>query len=208
MSYESLADQLRRTADTLAANASRLQGTKLAEAADKVAAALKKLEAALQAALKESDPAVFALRDLLETKDARSALDAPTLKALAKRVSGKALTLKATDTPEDRRRRFLDAMVKLEKAHEATVALRALLEAASRPAPDPSDRERVLDEVWRLAKLGEMELEVERERLLANPQLLRAMALHTYVKVTVKSAPRTIFANLLKFARRVQENTA
>lgn len=208
MSYQSLADQLRRTADTLAAHAARLQGTKLADAAGKVAAALKKLDAALQDALKGSDPAVFALRDLLETRDARSALDTPALKALAKRASGKALTLKATDTPEDRRRRFLDAMVKLERVHDATVALRALLEAASRPAPDPSDRERVLEEVWRLAKLGETELEVEKERLLANPQLLRAMALHTYVKVTAKSSPKTVFANLLKFARRVQENTA
>jgi hypothetical protein len=34
------------------------------------------------------------------------------------------------------------------------------------------------------------------------------MAGFAYVKLTAKSAPKTIFSNLVKFARRVQENTA
>ena len=88
------------------------------------------------------------------------------------------------------------------------VALAALLAGASRPAPDPGDREKVLAELWRLGALGEGDLEIEKVRLLENEALLRAMAGYAYVKVTPRSAPKSIFTSLLKFARRVQENTA
>jgi len=208
VSYRELAYQLRRTAETVTRHEASLQGPKLASAAEKLEGTLSKFAAVLQDSLRGVDPAAIALRDLLETEPARRILDAKTLKVLAKGASGKALTLKASDSAADQRRRFLEAVVKLGKVDEATVALKGLLAGASRPAPDPGDREKVLAELWRLGTLEEADLEVEKARLLGNPSLLRAMAGYAYVKVTAKSAPKTIVANLLKFARRVQENTA
>lgn len=208
MSYRSLAEQLQRTAETMARNEAALQGAKLATAAEKLESALSKFTVALRDVLRGVDPAAVALRDLLETEGARRILDAKTLKLLAKKASGKALTLKAADSPSDQRRRFLDAMVKLGRVDEATAGFKGLLAGASRPAPDPGDREKVLAELWRLGTLSEADLEIEKARLFENETLLRAMAGYAYVKVTAKSAPKTIFANLVKFARRVQENTA
>lgn len=208
MSYRKLADELKRTAETLLRHEAELGGGKLAAAAEKVETALSKFTEILQEGLRGFDPSAVALRDLLETDGARRALNSKTLKLLAKKASGKALTLKATETPSDQRRRFHEAMVKLRRVDEAAVGLKALLAGASRPAPDPEDRDKVLAELWRLGTLGEPDLEVEKARLIENPTLLRAMAGYAFVKFTAKSAPKTIFANLVKFARRVQENTA
>jgi len=208
VSYRELADQLRRCAETVTRHEASLQGAKLAGAAEKLEAALSKFVGVLQDCLRGVDPAAIALRDLLETESARRILDAKTLKILAKVASGKTLSLKAGDSGADQRRRFLESVVKLGRVDEATNALKGLLAGASRPVPDPSDRDKVLAELWRLGTLGEADLEVEKARLLGNAQLLRAMAGYAYVKVTARSAPKTIFTNLVKFARRVQENTA
>lgn len=207
MSYRRLAEGLKRVSERVLAHEEHLQGTRLAAAAEKLEAALQKFSALLEDGLRGLDPAALALRDRLESDEARR-LDAKTLKLLARKATGKALTLKATDAPHEQRRRFLEAAVKLGRVDEAAAALGAFLAQAARPAPDPADRERVLAELWRLGALGEAELEVEKARLLENPELLRAMAGYAYVKVTARSAPRSILAAVLKFGRRVQENTA
>jgi hypothetical protein len=208
VSYRSLAERLQQIAETVGRNEPALKGPKLAAAAERLEGSLVTFAAALQEALRGVDPAAVALRDLLETDGTRRILDAKTLKLLAKKASGKALTLGAADSSSDQRRRFFDAMVKLGRVDEATTGLKGLLATAARPAPDPGDREKVLAELWRLGTLTEADLEVEKARLFANESLLRAMAGYAYVKVTAKSAPKTVFANLVKFARRVQENTA
>jgi hypothetical protein len=208
VSYRRLVERLTSVAGTIVAHEGHLEGVKLAAAAEKLEAAASRFSALLHDQLRGFDPAAVALRDLLETEAARQLLDAKTLKLLGKRVTGKALTLKASDTPADHRKRFLEAALKLGKLDGAATAVGALLVEASRPAPDPGDREKVLAELWRLGKLADADLEIERARLMQNPALLRAMAGYAYVKVTPKSAPKTIFANLVKFARRVQENTA
>jgi hypothetical protein len=208
VSYTRLAELLTRAGQAIATNEDALQGTKLAAAAEKLEPAVNKFMALLGEALRGVDPSVVALRDLLETEPVQRVLDVKTVKILAKKLSGKALTLKATDTASDRRRRFLDAMVKHGRTEEACVGLRAALSGLARPAPDPENRDAVLAELWRLGTLSDTELEMETTRYVENPSLLRAMAGYAYVKVTAKSAPKTIFANLLKFARRVQENTA
>lgn len=208
MSYKRLAEDLRQTAAAVLSHEDHLEGPKLAAAAEKLEGTLRKFSELLRDQLRGFDPAAVALRALLESEPARHTLDAKALKLLAKKVTGKALTLKATDASQDQRKRFLDAAVKAGRAEEAATALGALLAGAARPAPDPGDREKVLAELWRLGTLGEAELEIEKARLLENPVLLRAMAGFAYVKLTAKSAPKTIFSNLVKFARRVQENTA
>jgi hypothetical protein len=208
VSYRRLAEELKEAAAAVLTHADQLEGTKLAAAAEKLEGTLSKFTTLLRDQLRGFDPAAVALRDLLESEVARQLLDSKTLKLLAKKATGKALTLKATDAPQDQRKRFLEAVVKLGKVDEAATAVGALLAGASRPAPDPGDREKVLAELWRLGTLGEADLEVEKARLIENPTLLRAMAGFAYVKVTAKSAPKTIFSNLVKFARRVQENTA
>jgi hypothetical protein len=208
VSYGDLAVRLKQAAETVGRHEASLQGVKLASAAEKLDAALSRFMALVQDSLRGIDPAAIALRDLLASEEARRLLDAKSLKLLAKQASGKPLTLKATDAADDHRRRFLEAMVKLGRVEDGTAKLRALLADASRPAPDPADREKVLADLWRLGTLGETELEVEKARLIANVPLLRAMAGYAYVKVTARSAPKTIFANLVKFARRVAENTA
>lgn len=208
MSYRRLAEGLKRVSERVLAHEQHLQGTRLAAAAEKLEAALQKFSALLEDGLRGVDPAALALRDRLERDEARRRLDPKTLKLLAKKATGKALTLKATDAPHEQRQRFLEAAVKLGRVEEAAAALGAFLAQAARPAPDPADRERVLAELWRLGALGEAELEVEKTRLLENPELLRAMAGYAYVKVTARSSPKSILAALLKFARRVQENTA
>jgi hypothetical protein len=199
---------MKRVSERVLAHEAHLQGTKLATAAEKLEAALLKFSAVLEDGLRGFDPAAVELRDRLETEAARRLLDARTLKLLAKKATGKALTLKAADAPHEQRQRFLEAAVKLGRVDEAAAALAALLAGASRPAPDPGDREKVLAELWRLGALGEGDLEMEQARLLENEALLRAMAGYAYVKVTPRSAPKSIFSSLVKFARRVQENTA
>jgi len=208
VSYRRLAESLGEASRTILAHEDDLQGPKLASAAEKVEAALARFSALLQNELRGFDPAVVALRDRLETEEARRVLDAKALKLLARKATGKALTLKATDTPEDQRRRFLEAAVKHGRVGEADAALAGLLANLSRPSPAVDDRDKVLAELWRLGTLADADLEVEKGRLLDNPDLLRAMAGFAYVKVTARSSPKTIFANLIKFARRVQENTA
>jgi hypothetical protein len=208
VSYRRLAEELKDAAAAVLAHEEHLEGSKLAAAAEKLEGTLRKFSALLKDQLRGFDPAAVALRDLLESQVARQLLDAKTLKLLAKKATGRALTLRATDAPQDQRKRFLEAAVKLGKVEEGAAAVGALLAGASRPAPDPGDREKVLAELWRLGTLGEADLEIEKARLVDNPTLLRAMAGFAYVKVTAKSAPKTIFSNLVKFARRVQENTA
>lgn len=208
MSYRRLAEGLKQVSERVLAHEADLQGTKLAAAAEKLEAALLKFRALLDDGLRGFDPAAVALRDRIESEAARRLLDPKTLRLLAKKATGKALTLKATDAPREQRQRFIEAAVKLGRVEAATAALQALLAGAARPAPDPADRDQVLAELWRLGTLDEAELEVEKARLLDNAALLKAMAGYAYVKVTARTAPKTMFASLVKFARRVQANTA
>jgi hypothetical protein len=208
VSYARLAHELQATAQQVAAHERQLEGVPLARAAERLEAALRQFRSALDDALRGFAPAVVALRDLLESEGARSRLDAKTLKLLAKKASAKALTLKAADTPADQRKRFLDQAVKLGRAEEAALALRAFLAGAARPSPALDDRDKVLAELWRLGALSEADFEIEQPALLEKPDLLRAMAGYAHVKTTTRTSPKTMLTNLVKFARRVQENTS
>jgi hypothetical protein len=208
VSYETLARELEETVGELRAEAEALQGIPLAKAAERLLPPLRKLREALRAAKRGTDPDTAALREVLESGEARSALDAKTIRALAKRAMGKAVTLKAGDSPEDQRRRLLDAAVKHGSSAEVLTALKAFLANRARPAPEPTDREAVLAELWRLGRLAPEDLDFERQRLADNLPLLQSMASHAYVKMTARSSPRTIVTKLVKFAQRVQENTS
>lgn len=208
MSYSTLADNLRRTADELRVREAALTGPKLAASAEKLSNALARFEALMRDALRGEDPEAIALRDLLETVAVRERLDGKTAKLLLKKAAGKSLPLKKDDTPQDLRRRFLEAAVKADRAGEVLVAVRAHIENIARPLPQPEDRERVLAELWRLASLDEADLAVERDRLLVNHALLRAMAGYAFIKLTAKTTDKSIFNALVKFSRRVRENTA
>ncbi|MGH9888468.1 MAG: hypothetical protein ACREBE_23245, partial [bacterium] len=107
MSYESLADQLEGIVARLRKHADRLEGVPLANAATKLRTSLKAFDAALEASVRGTDPEIKELRDLLEGPGARAGADIKTVKLLAKRATGKALTLKATDAPQDQRRKFV-----------------------------------------------------------------------------------------------------
>jgi hypothetical protein len=208
VSYRALADDLQRVAAAIRGHEGALQGTQLASAAERLHTALRKFDALLKADLRGVDPAAGVLRDLLETPAARDALDGKLLRLLGKKHTGRTLSLKKDDTPGDRRQRFYDTMVKAGRAAEAAVAIRAYLERATLPAPPPGDRERVLEELWRLANLDEFALAVAQQRLLEDEKLLRAMAGYAFIKISPRSRPKSIFAALLKFSRRVKENTA
>jgi hypothetical protein len=208
VSYRSLADDLLRVAEAIREHEGGLEGTQLAAAAERLRAALRRFDTLLKNSLRGEDPAVAVLRSLLETPAARTALDDKVLRLLVKKHTGRTLSLKRGDTPGDRRRRFADAIVKAGRAEEAAVAIRAYLDRATLPAPQPEDRERVLEELWRLASLDEFALAVAQQRLLGDERLLRAMAGYAFIKVAPRSRPKSIFAALLKFSRRVRENTA
>lgn len=208
MSYQTLAERLGRTARRLRDHEPHLEGVKLAAAAAKLDASLVKFDALLDALLRGFDPDAVELRDLLESDAARAALDAKHLKLLAKKATSKALSLKAADSPQDSRKRLLDLAVAQGKAADTTAAVRAFLDALAAPAPPPHDRAAVLQEVWRLGKLAGADLELAKGRVLANEPLLRAMAQHTYVKVTPRSKPASILSAVIKFARRVDENVS
>ncbi len=208
MSYEALANELEQTARELRVEVAALQGIPLAKAAERLLPSLRKLRDALMAAKRGTDPDTAALREALESGEARSALDPKTIRALTKRATGKAVTLKTGDSPEDHRRRLLDAAVKQGSSGEVLTALKALLANRARPAPEPTDREAVLAELWRLGRLAPEDLDFERQRLADNLPLLQSMASHAYVKMTARSSPRTIVTKLVKFAQRVQENTS
>jgi hypothetical protein len=208
VSYRELAGELEQIARRVREHESRLTGARLAAAADRVTAAARKFAGLLDGVLRGFDPEAVALRELLETDAAREALDGKALRLLAKKATGKALPLKAADAPQDARRRFLELAVAQGKAGEAAAAARAFLAAAGAPGPDAGDREAVLAEVWKLGTLPPVELELARARLLRNERLLRAMAGCTFVKTTPRSKPATIFAAVVKFARRVNENVS
>jgi hypothetical protein len=208
MSYRTLSDQLQSTAERLRAHADSLTGPRLATGAEKLSTALTRFDALLRDALRGEDPEAIALRDLLETEAVRERLDGKTAKLVFKKAAGKSFPARKDEAAQDLRKRLLEAAVKLERAGEVAVALRAHLESATRPLPPPEDRERVLAELWRLAALGEPDLAVERERLLGHPTLLRTMAGYAFIKVGAKSSDKSVFNALVKFARRVRENTA
>ncbi len=208
MSYARLEQELRRVADALREHEPRLEGAKLAAAAARLDAALLKFSGLLDDLLRACDPAVDALRRLLADDEARRLLDAKALKAIFKQATGKALTLKAGEGREADERRFVEGAVKQGRVAQALSELRARLDEAARPAPDARDREAVLKELWALGRLDEAALELRKPRLLADVELLHAMAGHAYVKFTPRTSPKTLLANLVKFARRVNENTA
>ncbi len=208
MSYAHLARELRRIAGELDAHAARLEGARLATAAERLESALARLDALLEDARRGADREVAALRQALASEAGRRHLDARALKLLFKSAVGKALTLKAGEPREADERRFVEGAVKHARAAQALRAVRARLAEAERPAPDPGDREALLQELWRLGRLAPPDLDLETPRLLAAPELLRAMAAHAYVKFTARTPARTLLANLVKFARRVNENTA
>jgi hypothetical protein len=208
VSYERLADQLEDTARRLRARPEALSGVPLARAAEKVGSSLTTFIKVLDAALKGSDPDVVALREYLETGEARTALDPAGVKALSKQVLGKAVTVKKTDTPEDLRRRLVEAAVKAGCAGSALTAARTYVAGRLRPSADPADRQAVLQELWRLGGLSGDALEVEKARLLEDRDLLFAMASYAHIRTTAKSSPKTVLTKLLQFARRVEENTS
>lgn len=208
MSYARLAHELQAVARQVAEHEGKLEGVRLARAAERLEAALGQFRTVVDEALRGFAPAVVGLRDLLESEGARSRLDAKTLKLLAKKATAKALTLKTTESPADHRKRFLDLAVKHGRAEEATLALRTFLAGAARSAPPLGDRDQVLAELWRLGALSEADFEIEKPALLEKPELLRAMAGYAHVKTTARTSPKTMLTNLVKFARRVQENTS
>lgn len=208
MSYLTLAENLQTVAERLRAHGASLDGAKLAASAEKLAIALARFDALVRDVLRGVDPAAIALRDQLEMEVVRERLDGKTAKLLFKKATGKGFSLKKDDTPQDMRRRFLDAAVKAERAGEALIALRAHFENLTRPLPATDNREQVLSELWRLADLDETGLVVERDRLLGHPALLRAMAGYTFIKVSAKTSDKSVFNALVKFARPVRENTA
>lgn len=208
MSYERLAEQLADAARRLRARPEALAGVPLARAAEKVQAALAALLKGVDAALRGTDPDVVALRDYVETAEARQWLDTAGMKAVTKQAFGKALTAKKTDTAADLRRRLVDAAVKLGKAGAALAAARAFVAGRTRPAADPVDRQAVLNELWGLGGLSGDALDVEKLRLLENRPLLFAMASHAHIRITAKSSPKAVLTKVLQFARRVEENTS
>ncbi len=208
MSYQNLADNLTRIAERLRAHEADLQGVKLAQAAERLQGTVKRFEATLQTVLRGFDPEAVALGSLLGSPDARKRLDARSLRLLGKKATGKAVTLKRTDAPRDQRRRLLESAIKLGKVREVTQAVRAFLLDARRPAPDLENRDAVLKVLWRLGKLSETDLEIEKLRLLENEALLRSMAGFAYVKTTPRSTPRAILTKLVKFSQRVRENVS
>jgi len=208
MSYRTLAENLQSAAKNLLVHETSLNGLKLAASAEKLASALAKFDTLVRDAIRGEDPEAIALRDLLETEAVRERLDGKTAKLLLKKAAGKSLPLKKDDTPQGLRRRFLEAAIKAEIAGQALVAVRAHIQHITRPLPSPGDREQVLAELWRLACLDETALAVERERLFTDPALLRAMAGYAFIKLTAKTTDKSIFNALVKFSRRVRENTA
>lgn len=208
MSYRMLAENLHGTAESLRLHEASLSGHKLAASAEKLATALAKFDTLVREALRGEDPEAIALRNLLETEAVRERLDGKTAKLLLKKAAGKSLPLKKDDTPQDLRRRFLEAAIKAELVGQTLVTVRVHIERITRPLPPPGDRQQVLAELWRLAGLDETELAVEQERLFADPALLRAMAGYAFIKLTAKTTDKSIFNALVKFSRRVRENTA
>lgn len=208
MSYARLEHELRRVADALRQHEARLEGAKLAAAAGRLDTALAKFSGLLDDLLRASDPAVESLRRLLASDETRRALDAKALKTIFKQATGKALTLKSGEGREGDERRFVEGAVKHARVAQAAATLRVRLEEAARPLPAARDREALLGELWALGRLDESALELRKPRLLADVELLHAMAGHAYVKFTPRTSPKTLLANLLKFARRVNENTA
>jgi hypothetical protein len=208
VSYERLAYELEDAARRLRVRPEALSGVPLARAAEKVRASLTAFAKALDVALRGSDPDVVALRDYLETPEARAALDPAGVKALSKQAFGKAVTVKKTDTAEDLRRRLVENAVKAGRAGEVLTLGRAYIAGRLRPAADPADRQAVLQELWRLGGLSPDALEVEKARLLENRDLLFAMASYAHIRTTAKSAPKGVLTKLLQFARRVEENTS
>ncbi len=208
MSYHALAGELEQVARRVREHAADLTGLKLAAAADRLTVAARRFAGLLDAALRGFDPDAVALRELLESETARAALDGKALRLLAKKAAGKPLGLKATDAPQDARKRFLDLAVAQGRAREAAAAVRAFLEAEGVAGPDAGDRDAVLAEVWKLGTLAGADLELARARLLKNERLLRAMAGYTFVKTTPRSKPATIFTAVVKFAKRVNENVS
>jgi hypothetical protein len=208
VSYETLAVTLEGIGKRLRQHAAHVEGAKLAAAAEKLESAATKFAALLDGALRGFDPDTVALRELLESASARESLDAKALKLIAKKSTGKALTLKAADTPQDARARLLDLAAKQAKAADVARAVRDYLDGIAAPGPEATNREAVLAEVWKLGKLSGPDLELAKERLVRNEALLRAMAAFTFVKTTPRSKPAAIFAALVKFAKRVNENVS
>jgi hypothetical protein len=208
VSYDALADQLERIARRVREHEGRLDGLKLAAAADRLTVTARKFSGLLDAALRGMDPDAVRLRELLESETARAALDGKALRLLAKKAAGKSLTVKATDAPQDARKRFFDLAVAQGRAREAAAAVRQFLEAEGSAGPPPDDREAVLAEVWKLGALSGADLELAKARLLRNDRLLRAMAGYSFVRTSPRSTPAGIFAAVVKFARRVNENVS
>jgi hypothetical protein len=208
VSYERLAGQLEEIARRLRSRPEALAGLPLARAAEKVQAALAPFVKAVDAALRGADPDVVALRDWLESAEARVVIDAAGVKAVSKGALGKAVTVKKTDTAEDLRRRLLESAVKAGRAGEVLTAARAFVSVRARPAADPSDRQAVLNELWRLGGMSGDGLEVEKLRLLECRELLFAMASYAHIRTTAKSTPKAVLTKVLQFARRVEENTS
>jgi hypothetical protein len=208
VSYQNMADALTRIAERLRAHDTDLQGVKLAKAAERLRGSLGRFEGTLETELRGVDPEAIALKSLLDSPDARKRLDARSLRLLGKKATGKAVTLKRTDAPREQRRRLLESAIKLGKVREVTQTVRAFLLDARRPAPDLENRDAVLEALWRLGKLSETDLEIEKLRLLENEALLRSMAGFAYVKTTPRSTPRAILTKLVKFSQRVRENVS
>lgn len=208
MSYETLATLLETIAHRLQKQAGHLTGTKLASQAGKLESAAARFNKDLDASLRGFDPEALALRELMESDAGRAALDAGALKQLAKKATGKSVTVKKTDEPQDARARLVDQAIKLGRVPETLAAVTRHLEASAAPEPPLDNRDAMLERVWELGRLDGPDLNLAKSSLLKNEKVLRAMAAFTHIRTTPRSTPASMFTAIVKFARRVNENVS
>jgi hypothetical protein len=209
MSLSEISHRLRRVAETLDSNAERLQRPKFLTQAAIFLKALGKFDSGIAGELAGTSPEVHEIETTLNSLFGTTQ-DAKGVSQLTKSVFPKAVNPGQEESLGGYLSRVAIKTVELNK----TEAMRqALQEIYNRRMENESfkNEEQLIKKVVLPTDLAPEELELEKARLLANPELLVRLAEAVSVKVRrAKSGKPAIndalFANLMKAAHRLDRN--
>ncbi len=207
MTDQELAQLLITVAQKLETQAENISGKAFAEHAAKLQTAVLKLEKLLEStSLTDSPEAQTLSRDLLEAEGS-CLLEVKTLKKITKDILGKTFTPKKTESRYQTFQRLVQITAEAGMTSEMSARVRMVIESTKRPRIEQFDTMALAGELNKLGVKNEDELTSLLMEYYTDEEV-RALGRASSPKVTPKSTKKKLVPDIVRFARRLSENTS
>jgi hypothetical protein len=207
MSLSEISRRLRQTADSIDANAQRLNRPKFLKLADSFLKALQKFDSAVAENSAGPTPEIHEIETNLKSLFGLTQ-DAKRIGQIAKTVFGTAFNIKKTEDFSAYIARVAEQAAALGKQQPFRQALQAVYDQRAETESLKTEEDLIL-KVVSLANLTPPEIEHEQARLIGNPELFLRLAEAVAIPKgkSGKLIPgKTLFGKLMKVAARLDRN--